>query len=170
MKQYVTIFPRGIAIINLNSRKGDRWRASVHVVVASSMRGIRVPGQKSSFAARLIKATTALPICQVDKVRGPCRRSGNYHRRARKFPEKYSLPEGREVNAGVAETKCGGKERRRRRERKGERIQQESKGERCTRRERGAGGKGGRGKGEEDSGWREQRSTPATLAATVAST
>lgn len=136
--------------------------------VASPMRGIRVPGQKSSFAARLIKATTALPICQVDKVRGPCRRSGNYHRRARKFPEKYSLPEGREVNAGVAETKCGGKERRRRRrERKGERIQQESKGERCTRRERG---KGGRGKGEEDSGWREQRSTPATLAATVAST
>lgn len=64
------------------------------------MRGIRVPDQKFSFAARLIKATTALPICQVDKVRGPCRRSGNYHRRARKFPEKYSLPEGREVNAG----------------------------------------------------------------------
>lgn len=86
------------------------------------MRGIRVPGQKSSFAARLIKATTALPICQVDKVRGPCRRSGNYHRRARKFPEKYSLPEGREVNAGGDEIEGkGGGGGGRGRERKGER-------------------------------------------------
>lgn len=35
---------------------------------------------------------------------------------------------------------------------------------------KGCRGKRRRGKGEEDSGWREQRSTPATLAATVAST
>lgn len=121
---------------------------NVHVVVASSMRGNRVPGQKSSFAARLIKATTALPICQVGKVRGPCRRRGNYHRRARKFPEKYSLPEGREVNAGVAETKQ--REREKGGGRGKGRIQQESKGERCTRGERGVKeeGKGGRGKGE----------------------
>lgn len=86
------------------------------------MRGIRVPDQKFSFAARLIKATTALPICQVDKVRGPCRRSDNYHRRARKFPEKYSLPEGREVNAGGDEIEGkGGGGGGRGRERKGER-------------------------------------------------
>lgn len=144
---------------------------NVHVVVASSMRGNRVPGQKSSFAARLIKATTALPICQVGKVRGPCRRRGNYHRRARKFPEKYSLPEGREVNAGVAETK------QREREKEGREREREDS-TRVERRKMYEGRKGckrggkrrARKGGRRTVGGGKQRSTPATLAATVAST